>query len=647
MDWRKIIFAAILLTSLQGRSQVNQLDSLAGRIIHNLRAAGEEWATINTDRTVYSAGEKIFFRAFLINARTGKLSAAQNELFVDLVNEKDSVIAQVLLQPNQFKTDGYIAIHDSVRSGYYWLRTFTRDIASRHADRIGIQAIYVDNSARPALMPVNSTPAPAGSGNQRPWQIEFFPEGGAVVSGATTVIAFRITDAAGAPVMTAGNLKDDHDSLITSFSSNRFGLGRLSFLSWSWRSYKAILYPPGGPDQVFSLPRVNPFAAQLSLVENKDARKLRVVLEDSIYRRDKKTFVIGLSGDSLCLAAIGTGSYEVNIPEYRFPYGPAHFLLFDERQQLLSERKIFFHGNKPEVSIITDKPAYGARQPVQMTVAVNMDQRPAIASMFITAVDSILWQRTHAQAGDIPTLDELLELKPWTDPASFLTEEETDLLMLMQKSKFPREFTMPISPAAPVTDSSFFIRGWVRDKNDKPLPGRTITLFSGNRNLLVFADTTDAAGAFCFPLVSYYDQTRFTLQVTDSRGVPEDMKLTLDTMLRFPRFKTLPQLRKKFPLANAREFLAEQRRRSMLDTIVMGKEWLQEVIVHSRAKKPAEYNRDKRVSSFSRILTSKALQNGGTNNLGNAIFKINGVTLRDGYLTVSGGGSQFRHPSID
>jgi hypothetical protein len=181
MDWRKIIFAAILLISLQGRSQVNQLDSLASRIIHNLRAAGEEWATISTDRTVYTAGEKIFFRAFLINARTGKLSAAQNELFVDLVNEKDSAIAQVLLQPNQFKTDGYIAIHDSVRSGYYWLRTFTRDIASRHADRIGIQAIYVDNSARPAPMPVNSAPAPVGSESQYPWQIEFFPEGDAVI----------------------------------------------------------------------------------------------------------------------------------------------------------------------------------------------------------------------------------------------------------------------------------------------------------------------------------------------------------------------------------------------------------------------------------------------------------------------------------
>ncbi|MBV9987189.1 MAG: Plug domain-containing protein [Chitinophagaceae bacterium] len=635
-----------LLVSSNGRSQLSQLDSLAAHTIHILRAASGESASVHTDRSVYAAGETIRFRSFLVNSRTGRLSSRENELFVDMVNERDSVVAQLVLQTTQFQTDGYIPIHDSMPSGFYWVRTYTTGIASRHPELIGTTALYIDNHLRPAPVSLPKAVPAVGAADPQPWHMQFAPEGGAVVSGANTAIVFRITDANGLPVVATGVLKDDHDSIIASFGSNRYGLGKLSFMSWSWRSYRAVLQSPGGAGQVFPLPGVDPFAAQLSVIDNKGIRKLRVVLEDSVYRRDKKTFVLGISGDSLCLAAIGTGSYEVNIPEYRFPYGIADFLLFDERHQLLSERRVFLHGNKPEIRVSADKPVYGPRQPVQLAVEVSANRQPAIASMFIAVTDTIVLK--HTGANDAVTA-ELPLIRPGMELPAGLSEEETDLLMILQqgtvREQFSRGSKQQLDYAA--IDSSFFVKGWVHSRNDKPLAGRTVTLFSGNRNLMVLADTTDEAGAFCFPLISYYDQTRFSLQVTDNHGFPEDAKIVLDTMLRFPRFRTPENLKKKFPVTGIREYFAEQRRRSLQDTIVMGKDWLKEVIVHSKAKKPAEFNRDKRVSGFSRILTSKTLQDGGTNNLGNALFKISGVTLRDGYLTVSGGGSQFRHPSPD
>jgi hypothetical protein len=70
----------------------------------------------------------------------------------------------------------------------------------------------------------------------------------------------------------------------------------------------------------FPLTPFNFYAGQLSVVnDNNGARKIRVLLEDSIYKKDIKTYLVGVAKDSLCFASIGAGMYEVAIPVEKFP----------------------------------------------------------------------------------------------------------------------------------------------------------------------------------------------------------------------------------------------------------------------------------------------------------------------------------------
>ena len=646
---RYLLLLVLFPTVMVGWCQsppVNQLDSLAGRMVKAARAVREDRAYIKTDRSLYAAGDKIWFRTFIVNEYTGRLSTKNNLLFVDLVNDKDSVIAKALLQSSQFKTDGYLSLTDTLPTGLYWVRAYTKDLALHHKEHIGVEALYIVNPAKSGEKPnAQSVQQAASAGKLR---MDFFPEGGAVVGGAKTLMAFRITDDKGAPQAVSGFVKDDHDSLVTSFSSNALGLGKLSFFSWSWRKYNAHILTADKQAKIFALPAINLFAAQLSVINNKEVKKLRVVLEDSIYQKNMKTYIIGISGDSLCFAGIGYGSYEVIIPEYRFPYGPANFLLFDEQQNLLSERKLFITANKPRIEMVTDKTVYAARQPVQLSMQVtDADNHSFISSMYIKVIDSILADKIK------PVIDlkqqslELSDINAFTVMDQPFSEEDMDLLMLTQQHSFRQILTAGLHPQTRdnETDSSFYLKGTVLDKKGKPVVNRDITLFTANRNTFILHETTDKSGAFCFPLLSYYDQTKFNLQVTDKNGIPDEVKIKVDTVLKFPVFGTPEVLKKRFAVEKVKEFFTEQRKRSVQDTIMMGKEWLKEVIVRSTIKKPSEFNRDKRVSSFSKILTGKTLRDGGSNNIGTALFRIPGITLRNGQLVIRGGNG-FHAPGV-
>ena len=80
-----------------------------------------------------------------------------------------------------------------------------------------------------------------------------------------------------------------------------------------------------------------------------------------------------------------------------------------------------------------------------------------------------------------------------------MDEDELELLMLTQKNSF-KELLKTGSNAnkkeqVDAADSSFYIKGRIRDGKGNLLKNRTVTLFSGNKNILVLVDTTKTTKA--------------------------------------------------------------------------------------------------------------------------------------------------------
>src|SRR5690349_525016 len=142
-------------------------------------------------------------------------------------------------------------------------------------------------------------------------------------------------------------------------------------------------------DLVALLPRVNPYAAQLSVTEQTDQFvKARVMLEDSIFTDDYTTYILGISKDSLCFAGVGRGMYELNIPVLNFPAGIATLLLFNAKKQLVSERSIYINRKDYNINISTDKESYAARENVKMNINITDPAgKPLMAALAVSVID--------------------------------------------------------------------------------------------------------------------------------------------------------------------------------------------------------------------------------------------------------------------
>ncbi len=123
--------------------QQNFLDSLSGRFITEIRKQGKPRALLVTDKSIFKAGETIWFRGFLVNSVSQKIGSQSKYLFVDLVNEKDSVITAVILDAANLQLNSRIVLTDAVSEGNYWLRAYTRHMAEGDSNSIFVKPIYV------------------------------------------------------------------------------------------------------------------------------------------------------------------------------------------------------------------------------------------------------------------------------------------------------------------------------------------------------------------------------------------------------------------------------------------------------------------------------------------------------------------------
>ena len=122
-----IVFA----TCVQAQNtNTNILDSFSAKFITTIRANQNQRAYLVTDKSVFRAGEDIWFKAFVFNSVSQKLSNKSGFLFADIVNDKDSIIKRLILDATNKQVSAHIQLPDSLATGYYWLRAYTKQMAN-------------------------------------------------------------------------------------------------------------------------------------------------------------------------------------------------------------------------------------------------------------------------------------------------------------------------------------------------------------------------------------------------------------------------------------------------------------------------------------------------------------------------------------
>jgi len=618
----------------------NTADTLAMHFVKNIRSAAKEKILLETDRKVYAAGEKVWFNAYLLRSLNNRLDTASRNLFVDLVDDNDKVIKQLVLNVFSLHTDGAITLSDSLPTGYYWLRGYTQHILQTDSAAICVQPLYIKNLVNSSefTMPEKARLRPSVQ-----TVVEYYPEGGALIAGINSTGALQVRDGNGNPLMVTGTITDAADSVITNFTTNRFGLARITFYPLWYKKYFAVMNVNAHAIK-YPLTEWNPFSAQLAVTrQTNDFIQAYVTLEDSIYSRKYASYILGLSGDSVCFAGVGRGMYQLDIPTSAFPGGIATLLLFDGNERLLSERKIFINRNNYTVNITTDKPNYAARDKARVNIDVTgPDGKPLVASLNVSVQDDRLMAMSDEIKNDTIYPAQPTEMNDWLkhNKNSF-TAEDIDLFMLAQKPTFINWQKQTANPTTYADETSLLqnLTGTVVNRRILPLKGKIVTAMAltGATPYLAL-DTSNSAGVFQFPLPANRDSLLLKVQVKNRRDGVENDSIVIHNFS-FPGFTTPQALKHSFLLG--KQVFTQRITTHHIDTVFIGigKEWLRPVIVKASVKPKSEvdYDKSKRLSSFSYILSADKLGKGGYGQVGNSMLMVPGLSLRNGKLVLYGG----------
>ncbi|WP_276089461.1 TonB-dependent receptor plug domain-containing protein [Pedobacter sp. JY14-1] len=106
----------------------------------------QEKVHLHLDKPYYAIGDNIWFKAYVINAQSSRLSDISNVLYVELINEKDSVKKQLRLPLVSGISWGDFKLPDSLSEGNYRIRAYTQWMRNAGTDFFFDKTIKIGNS---------------------------------------------------------------------------------------------------------------------------------------------------------------------------------------------------------------------------------------------------------------------------------------------------------------------------------------------------------------------------------------------------------------------------------------------------------------------------------------------------------------------
>ncbi|MDJ1467582.1 MG2 domain-containing protein [Xanthocytophaga flava] len=220
--------------------------------------------------------------------------------------------------------------------------------------------------------------------------LQFFPEGGDLVAGIPSRVAFKAINEFGKPADIEGYVTDETGKKLQSFKSFHQGMGAFALTPSQDQQYIVHITQPA-ISQTYALPAALPKGYVLS-VDTVTAKQIQLSFHAPA---SKPIYLVGqVRGKIYYTKEISaeTGHNQVSVPLKDFPIGIAQITLFDYNQVPRCERLVFVNAQrKMHISVTTDKKHYSPREKVDLTIrTVDEDSLPVPANLSLSVADDRL-----------------------------------------------------------------------------------------------------------------------------------------------------------------------------------------------------------------------------------------------------------------
>jgi hypothetical protein len=357
-----LLFALLSLLHLHKANAQDLLAGIPGRFRQYYTSNSPEKLYVHTDKNFYLAGELLWFKIYNVDGALYQPVDLSKIAYVEILDKDNKPVMQAKIGLSKGKGNGSFYLPVSINSGNYKLRAYTNWMKNLSVGYYFEKPVTIVNTLK-------TWSTPAADTNNR-YQVAFFPEGGNLVKGISSKVAFRVTDRFGKGVYCKGVVLSPNNDTVSGFQTLKFGMGHFLFTPNSTQPAKALITLPDGSTISQALPAVYDQGYVLQLTEEA-AGAVRITVTGRAVP-DQAVFLFAHSRQDMQVAekqSLVNGSTSFVIDKSKLADGLTNITLFNEQQQPVCERLYF---KKPQqvltVAANSNAATYGNRKRVAISV---------------------------------------------------------------------------------------------------------------------------------------------------------------------------------------------------------------------------------------------------------------------------------------
>ena len=360
--------------------KAQKLDSMMNVYANNYP---QEKIYVQFDKQLYSAGETIWFKGYLFTGADPSLLS--KNFYAELSDPSGAIIQRKVYPIAESSVAGNFDLPAKLTARHLHFRAYTTwmtnfDTTFFFEKDIKIYDSKLDSSGTVTLIP-------------RQTKLQFFPEGGDLVAGVESMVAFKCEDQFGFPMDVKGSVQDKTGKDILTFNSEHDGMGRFLLTPDTGDSLTAIWLDGHQVEHRTGLPHVKSVGVVIRALPG-NQKVLFSVARSSEGGPDFKHLVIiaHMHQHLVYKAKINLEDNFMSggtIPTGQLPSGVLQLTVFTADMLPLAERVVFVNNHEyafePEISFAAKSLARRGKNSLVIDVPDTLKSNCSIAITDATA----------------------------------------------------------------------------------------------------------------------------------------------------------------------------------------------------------------------------------------------------------------------
>jgi hypothetical protein len=334
---------------------------------------------LHVDKGFYLAGEILWFKMYCTDGTYNKPLDLSKVAYVELINEKKEPVLQDKIGLNKGSGAGSLYLPGTLKTGVYQLRAYTNWMKNYSPEFYFSISITIVNTLDEDHSPVAQSVGPDA------YTVGFYPEGGNLVRGLQSKVAFQVLGSDGKGVDCEMDIIGGSNERITSAKPRKFGIGSFQFKPERNSGYKAMIRLPNGIVISKDLPNIFD-SGYVIKTEDLANGEVKVAVSSTETQGNVQLFIYQgqQTIDSKELRMVN-GQAEILLKKQDLPYGIAHFTLFDDHGKPLGER-LYFRQPKADLplTLSSDKKSYINRSRAGIEITLGSPEKHIASDMSVS-----------------------------------------------------------------------------------------------------------------------------------------------------------------------------------------------------------------------------------------------------------------------